>query len=339
MAIPLRAKIGMGVGALRHRLFGACAPLNVMLAVTDHCNNRCAYCRIPELARPDPPLEKLQDLIRQMRRAGTWRLGIWGGEPLIRNDIGEIVATAKSLGMYVTIDTNGAFVDRHLDTLQNCDHVVVAYDGRRQAHQNNRCVGSHEAAVHALETLAGRVDLWTITVLTKYNLGEVDHILDLAERVGFACTFQVVHHNSVLGAPISDFLPDTKELRDVLGQIIARKEAGAPVANSVAYLEYLRAWPDFHHPQSPDPVGDLACLAGELYCNVDVDGSVYPCSLLIGLQEAPNAFELGFRRAFDGLQRHNCEACNASCYVEYNHLFALDPAVIWAWTKAMRKRP
>jgi MoaA/NifB/PqqE/SkfB family radical SAM enzyme len=338
MAIPWRAKFGMGLGALRHRLLETRLPLNVMLAVTDHCNNRCAYCRIPELARTDPPLEVLIKLIRQMRAAGTWRLGIWGGEPLMRPDIAQIVGAAKELGMYVTMDTNGTLVEKRRDAVLACDHIVVAYDGMQQGHDSNRCPGSHKDALAALEMLAGKVDLWTITVLTKHNLEQVDHILDLAEKIGFACTFQVVHHNSVMGAPVEDFVPDPQRLREVIGHIIDRKQAGSPVASSRAYLEYLRAWPDYRHPQRTEPVGELACLAGELYCNVDVDGGVYPCSLQIGLQEAPNAFELGFADAFGALRRHDCEACNASCYVEYNHLFALDPAVVWAWTSAMRKK-
>lgn len=338
MAVPWRAKFGMGLGALRHRLLDTRLPLNVMLAVTDRCNNRCAYCRIPELGRPDPPLDTLLRLIREMRRAGTWRLGIWGGEPLMRHDLAEIVAAAKREGMYVTIDTNGALIDQRRDALDLCDHVVIAYDGREPNHDRNRCAGSHAAARLALDVLPDKVDTWTITVLTKHNLHEVDHILDLAERLGFACTFQVVHHNVVMGAPVEDFVPDQKELREVIGHIIGRQAAGAPVANSRAYLEYLRAWPDFRQPQRPNRVGDLACLAGDLYCNVDVDGSMYPCSLQIGMQQAPNAFEMGFGPAFASLERHDCEACNASCYVEYNHLFALDPAVISSWTTAMRKR-
>lgn len=337
MGINWRQKIGMGIGALRHRMFGTRIPLNVMLSITDRCNNRCAYCRIPELQRSDPPLEVLQKLIKQMRQAGCWRVGLWGGEPLIRDDIEQIVATAKELGIYVTIDTNGALVDKRMNALNMCDHVVVAYDGDEKSHDTNRCPGSHRQALHALEVLPGKVDTWTITVLTKHNLDQVDHILDLAAQMGFACTFQVVHHNEVLGVPVSEFMPDAHRLRDTIGHLIARKREGAPIASSLAYLEYLRAWPDFCRPQIDHVVGDLPCLAGELYCNVDLNGSVYPCSLLVATIESPNAFELGFSEAFRRLDRHGCEACNASCYVEYNHLFALEPAVIWSWLAAMRK--
>jgi len=338
MALGWRPAIGMGLGALRHRLFGTRVPLNVMLAVTDRCTNRCAYCRIPELGRPDPPLEKLLDLIRQMHRAGAWRIGLWGGEPLIRNDIAQIVGAAKEQGMYVTLDTNAALIDKRMDAVTMCDHVIVAYDGDKQAHEANRCAGSHVQALHALETLPSKVDTWTITVLTKNNLDQVDHILDLAEQLGFFCTFQVVHHNTVLGAPVDDFMPDQHALRETIGHLIDRLENGARIASSRAYLEYLRAWPDFREPKRTRPVGDLDCLAGDLFCNVDVDGKMYPCSLLVGTIQAPNAFDLGFAPAFARLDRNGCAACNASCYVEYNHLFALRPAVIQSWLATTRKR-
>ena len=79
----------MGIGAVRC-LMGARIPLNVMVSVTDHCPSRCSYCQIPARCRKDLSTTQWKDIFKQMADAGTRRIGVWGGEPLIRKDINEL---------------------------------------------------------------------------------------------------------------------------------------------------------------------------------------------------------------------------------------------------------
>ena len=90
----------------------------------------------------------------------------------------------------------------------------------------------------------------------------------------------------------------------------------------------------------------VRCRAGKMYCNIDADGMVYPCSLLIGqYSSAVSALELGFEEAFRRTSELPCQACTASCYTEYNYLYGLRPSVALEWHRAvsetdrmMRKR-
>ena len=134
-------QVKMGIGALKCRL-GARIPLNVMVSVTDHCPSRCSYCQIPERCRPDLSTEQWKDIFRQMADAGTMRIGVWGGEPLMRKDITELCAYARKLGMYVSLDSNGYFIPSKPEILDNIDHLVLSYDGPKEAHDKNREKGS-----------------------------------------------------------------------------------------------------------------------------------------------------------------------------------------------------
>lgn len=333
----LKGQLKMGLDAALG-LLGRRRPVNVMVSITDRCCSRCRYCQIPEQGRPDLSTDQWKDLFRQMADAGTRRVGVWGGEPLMRQDIGELCSYARSLGMYVSLDSNGYLVPKRSEVLDTIDHLVLAYDGPEQAHDANREPGSHEKVLRALETASGRVRLWTITVLTGNNIDHLDHIMEMADRYGFQTTFQTLHHNEKLGGDTSGMMPSMEEYRKAYGRLLEMKRNGAPIANSSRYLESLMNWPDFSVTRMEEKFHGVSCRAGRMFCNIDADGMVYPCSLLIGLYPgALNALECGFSRAFEKTALLPCQACTASCYTEYNYLYGLRPSVALQWHRSVRE--
>jgi pyrroloquinoline quinone biosynthesis protein E len=309
--------------------------MNLMLGVTDRCTGGCVYCSIPERQSEEMSLPEIICLLFEAAAMGCQRLGIWGGEPLCREDLGEIIRHAKDLGMFVTVDTNGHLIPERDEALAPVDHLNISIDGERRAHDAARGPGTFDRTMRGIEHAVGRYNFWTITVLSKANLDQVDWMLDLARRLGFLTTFQVLHHNDQLGR--NDGLrPDDAEVREVISYLIARKKEGAPIASSVKFLEYLHAWPDFADNRRRQLAGAPACVAGDLYCNVDVDGRLYPCSLFIDEIDAPNVRDKGFESAFKALKPHDCGACAATCFTEYNLLFGLDWSTGWNWVRALR---
>lgn len=278
----------------------------------------------------------LLTLLREMRAAGTVRLGIWGGEPLVRPDIGQIVAEARRLGFWISMDTNGTLVPKKLDVVKMLDHLVVSLDGPKDAHDCNRQAGSFDHAMAALEATRGMVNVWTLTVFTRHNLDAVDFLVDNARRFGAMAAFQFLHHNETMGGCTESMRASDAEYRRVVRRLLLLKRKGAPIASSTRYLRYLLHWPDYGRPKSSEPRGGMRCWAGKLYCNVDADGAVYPCSLLIGERPSMNAAEVGFFPAFRFASTQvDCRSCDAACFTEYNCLYDLDSAVMWDWLAAM----
>jgi MoaA/NifB/PqqE/SkfB family radical SAM enzyme len=334
--MKLHQIVAMGAGVLKARISGRKIPLNVMLSVTNRCTSRCAYCNIPARAQRELTTVEITRLVDEITSMGAQRLGLWGGEPLLRDDIGRIIDHAKRRGLYVTLDSNGYMAGERLGQLKNLDHFILSLDGPQEAHDRVRGKGSFQAAMKAAGLLKGRMTVWTITVLTKHNLDGIDFILDTARRHGFQATFQVLHHNDILGRDHGSLLPHSDAYREAVRSIILKKKNGAPVASSYTYLRHLLDWPDYGEPMLPRAVDGVRCLAGRCYCNVDTDGAVYPCSLLVGKMKSLNYLDRGFKKAFDGMPQFACRACNASCYTEYNSLFSLNAGTIWEWLRAMR---
>lgn len=327
--------IRTGTMALRAHISGGRLPLNVMLSLTNQCTSRCSYCSIPARKQRELTTLEVFDLIDQIGQMGATRLGLWGGEPLIRGDVGDIVDYAKEKGLFVTLDTNGYLIPEKLREIRNIDHLLVAFDGLEEAHDINREKGSFKKVMRAFEVISRKIPMWTITVLTKYNIESVDYILQTAERFGFLTTFQVVHHNEKLGRDLVEFLPSPEAYREAFLYLIKRKREGAPIASSFNYLHYLSTWPDFTRPSDVRKRDNLACLAGRLFCNVDVDGSVYPCPLLIEKFPAKNFLASSFKNVYDSLGPLPCRSCDGGCCVEYNYLYSLNLSSIFDWIRAM----
>lgn len=337
MKLLTMARAGMAV--LKGRIFGVDFPLFVILAATSSCQSRCTYCQIPQRPMRSMTTDDVFSLIDQITAMGTQRLGIWGGEPLLRRDIGEIVAYAKHRGLYVTLDTNGYLLPEKWDTLKAVDHLILSLDGNREAHDANREAGSFDRVMDALAVLPKGKTVWTITVLTRRNLHQIDWILDLGDRLGFVPTFQVLHHNSAMAGDVSDLMPSDAEYRAVLQRLVALKKAGRKIGTSRACFEHLVGWSDYSTIATPERSRQFKqCWAGRFFANVDSDGSVYPCSLLQGEIPAPNFLEVGFAQAYRSLAPLPCQACLATCYTEYNLLFGLHFGTIMEWALAMGGR-
>ncbi|MCK5785596.1 MAG: radical SAM protein [Candidatus Sabulitectum sp.] len=337
--MKLAGQIKMGMGALRCRL-GAKIPLNVMVSITDHCPSRCSYCQIPSRCREDLSTEQWKDIFRQIAEAGTMRIGVWGGEPLARRDIVELCAYARELGMYVSLDSNGYMIPSRAEILDNIDHLVLSYDGPKEAHDRNREEGSWEKVTAAFEVASGKVRLWSITVLTKNNIHLLDEIMETAEKYGVMTTFQTLHHNDTLGGNTSDMMPSADEYSKAFQKLLQMKRAGAPILLSNSYLSAASRWQDYSKTRIMDRFYGTSCKAGRAYCNIDVDGTVYPCSLLIGEYDgAKNALDGGFKEAFLHLSEKElpCNACTASCYPEYNYLYSLNIPVALDWVKGVKR--
>lgn len=324
----------MGLATLSARMGLGAPPVNAMISVTDRCQARCTYCGIPERQQRELTTGEMLGLLDELRDAGVQRVAFWGGEPLLRADIGRLVDHAKlECGFHVSLDTNGYLVPERLDAVRHLDVLAISYDGPPGGHERNREPGSHAKVYEALRLASRRLRVFSITVLTRANVGQVDAILDTARALGFAATFQLLHLTPGLGSEAErELLPSDAATRSALRLLIERKRQGAPIASSLAYLEHLLAWPDYQACQAPDRRGP-PCFAGTLFFNVDTDGSVYPCSRMIGRMPARKVTEGGFREAFAAMGETGCRSCTASSLVEYNLVHSLHLGAIWNWVR------
>src|SRR5262245_28455896 len=108
------------------------APLGLLAELTHRCPLQCPYCSNPlELERANAELDTAawQDVLRQAAQLGVLQLHLSGGEPTLRRDLEDIVATAAEVGLYTNLITSGVLLTRHrLEGLaaNGLDHVQIS---------------------------------------------------------------------------------------------------------------------------------------------------------------------------------------------------------------------
>jgi len=184
----------LAVFAFRRYLLGRRVPLTVMIAVTCRCQCDCAHCSASGLTDNGAELstDEVKEIIADARRIGSPKVGFTGGEPLLRPDIPELTAYASSLGLSVSIDTNGLFLDekKALDLkaagISNINISLDSADARR--HDRLRGFpGCFEAALGAVRTCAAlALPCVVSTYITDKAVaeGRLNDLISLARSAG-----------------------------------------------------------------------------------------------------------------------------------------------------------
>jgi MoaA/NifB/PqqE/SkfB family radical SAM enzyme len=308
----------------RAHLLGQPVPLSVPFVLTYRCNGRCTYCGSPGRPSSDEMTpDQTAKLLQQVLDAGAERIGLTGGEPLLRPDLGDLVARARDAAALVTVNSNGLLVEERLEALRRANLLLISVDGPPDHHDRLRGAGSFDAAVRGIRAAASEhIPVGIVCTLTRGS--ELSRMLDLAEQLGVRCLFQPVMAFS-FSAPVRllrELWPSREEMRRCAEDLLRAKAAGRPVACSRTFLRFVRdTWPG---PSS------FTCAAGKLHCAVSPEGRVAPCNFLLASPRWPSALEHGFRRAFERLPAFRCRGCFCPSPVETTFLGRLVPEVVWS---------
>lgn len=330
------AKFRFGLPVLQAKLTRRPLPFQVQFTLTNRCNLKCEYCYADYPHRPHDDLstEQILGIIDALGRAGTRRFNLVGGEPLVRRDIDAIIAHVKGRGYECAMTSNGYYVRKKLAAVRMLDLLCVSLDGDREAHDKCRGPGSFDKAMEAIElAVEHRIPLQAACVLTKYNLGCIEYVLELGKRHGFAVGFStLISATGVAPGDRPHYLPTDDQYREALGRLLRYKEQGYPVLFSTKSLNYALRWP---LPYGQDKIiGDepsfdyIKCNAGRYFAIVDANGDLYPCPATVGVLKPLNILRDGLDAALHNVRHHPCKTCHIPCQNDFNLLYSLNPGVI-----------
>ncbi len=310
--------VSSGISILKNRLLGKRCPLSVSYTVTNRCNKRCAYCKVWDTKEKELTTDEALGMIDEMAGMGCQRLGLTGGEPLLRKDIGEIIWRSKEKGIFTGLVTNGSLVPKRIEEIRGLDLLQVSLDGPEKVHERHRGKGAYKEAVNAIETAkeAG-MNVWVTTVLTRHSIGSIDFVLKKAEEMGFTAYFQPVLDYELCGGEKARRLyPEREDYQRAIRKLMSEK-GKKRIGNSREGLRHLLNWPD-KRPQR--------CWAGKLYAHVYPNGNMHSCFNMV--DEPVNCREIGFKKAFERIGAITCDGCYAYANVEFNLLCSLNPEAI-----------
>ena len=269
-------------------------PLTLIAELTYRCPLRCPYCSNPtnygsSEYRQELTTEHWLDTIQQAASLGILQLGFTGGEPLLRQDLEEMVETAAATGIYTSLITAGTLLTpERAAKLKDCglDHIQISIqDSQSDRSDYIAGVPSFEQKLAAAKLVKRLGFALTINVvLHRQNLDRIESIIELcrtleADRVELANT---QYYGWALRN--RDALLPTLEQLERAKQAVATALAKRYFPMGVVYV-----LPDYYE-QYPKP-----CMGGwgNKTMVIAPNGDVLPC------QVAASILELNFANVRD----------------------------------------
>lgn len=312
--------------------FPIAPPLTASIAVTQRCNSRCYYCDSWKWQDfiTDPTIEELKRIFSSLSNLGVKVVSLSGGEPLLREDLEELISMVKNYNMRAQIVTNGISLSKDRITKlvkAGLDCVTLSLDTvDPEVYQKLRGV-SFKIAEQALESLIyakeenSQIDVAVSCVISRYNIGK---LVPLAEKIMDISKGKILinfqSYERIPGRSNDDLIPNPKmypALCEEIEKLIEIKKQGVPITNSLTFLRWI---PDFliYNKMSEK----FRCSAGYTGVSIDADLQLRPCFQFPPIADLrkENLEDVWFSRKFKEqrikMKKGKCRGCLLYCHTE-----------------------
>jgi MoaA/NifB/PqqE/SkfB family radical SAM enzyme len=305
-------------------------PFEVAAQILNACDQKCIYCRCPEVQTELLTTAQWITILRDLRRLGTLRIKFQGGEPFIRPDFPEICWEARNLGIITSTVTNGMKVSQQADLLDPLNEIVVSLDSLRpEINDFMRGEGAFTGATRTLELcLKKGLKTYVNMALCQKNFDELEAMLSFCEERGIRMNAQPIKFGVEYydeGARALALTPE--QIRDFHRRMIAWKREGRLIMFSKHSFRKALEWPDLNQDTLKSE-GISDCMAGKFYFHIDPNGDVIPC-IPHGADFTPkNILKDGLYASLRHARFHNCGDCWSPYLEERKILFKLKPGAV-----------
>jgi len=292
--------------------------LEAAVITTYRCNCRCRMCDIwrhptsPEEEFRPEILDKLPDLAFA---------NITGGEPFLREDIGEIARILMGKARRVVVSTNGYLTGKVVDLAREFPGIGIRISIEGLPAANDELRGIQDGFDHGLRTLLelrrlGIRDIGFGITVSDRNARDMLELYQLAKAMKVEFATAAVHNSYY-------FHKRDNEIRDRETVIKCFEELVAELLRSRRPKDWFRAY--FNHGLINYIRGNprlLPCGAGEEMFFLDPFGEIRPCN---GMDEASSANSMGnlnerkFEEIWNGERgrrvRTKAAACAKNCWM------------------------
>lgn len=328
------------------------APLNVTIQITNRCNLNCIHCHNnkQELCKT-LPIAKYKMLIKELAELKVFNVNISGGEPLLVDDIANIIKHAVNNGMSCTMSTN-------LTLLNEKMAIKLAKAGLKKIHisldsfdplAHDRIRGVDKSFERMKKNLRflkeNNIQYTMVTTLVDQSPNHYAKTIDLAYQLGASAhkTNTVVPqgksklleigYNGSGRYGIKEYIEVWKNKKSqylgkmgILAETMFSIQIGEEMITDDNVPEILR----------------VGCPAGILTCAINESGDVTPCSFFTGLAMG-NIFKNKFVNIWNNNSmrifrkrnniavcgscqyRDNCGGCRARSYGQTGSMNREDP--------------
>jgi MoaA/NifB/PqqE/SkfB family radical SAM enzyme len=274
-------------------------PVNAYLAVTSRCPYRCRHCSLAGREGEELTTDQWLDVIRKLKRLGACTVGFTGGEPMLRNDLPELIAAAKPEMATILFTTGYNLAAAEAQALKQAglDCVTVGIESSDKTEHNAIRMGKNKdaagkdsrranvigdsfasasIAVAACQQEGLYTAISTIGTRRRLSDGELERMYELARRWGVKEFRLLAPVATGAQAGCDGFMLNDEEYNalaefhvrhnraNTSWRILDRMSKPRPAVASFAYLESAEVF---------------GCGAGYHHLFIDATGEICPCDL------------------------------------------------------------
>jgi radical SAM protein with 4Fe4S-binding SPASM domain len=261
-------------------------PLELHVSATARCHAPCKSCYLD--ARPDgetPTSEAMLGRLDEAAKTGVSTIAIGGGEPLVRDDLGELATRARALGMVPVMTTSGiGLTEARARELTSFAQVNVSHDGVSDGYAQVRGFDGANHADRAIALLvAAGVKVGVNVVLTRRSFGSLEATCAHVATLG-AGEVQLLRYKPAGRAASLDYLAErlseaqAELLFPTIERIIATRSLAVRIDCAMVPLLAHAMLERAGGAARLTQLGVFGCEAGRHLGGVRADGSSAPCS-------------------------------------------------------------
>jgi PqqA peptide cyclase len=253
-------------------------PLWLLAEVTYRCPLHCVFCFNPVDFAKTERAEELSTadwlrVLREARALGAVQCGFSGGEPLMRDDLEELIAEAHRLGYYTNLLTSGVGLTKERAVALKAaglDHVQLSFqDSTRELNDFLSHTKTFQLKQEVGETIKALG--WPMVmnvVIHRLNIDHIDRIIAMADALG-AEYLELANSQYYSWAHLNrdHLLPTSEQIR--------RAEAVTD-AWRVKVADRMKLFfvaPDYHEGKPKKCMNGW----GNIFLTISPDGTALPC--------------------------------------------------------------
>jgi len=269
------------------------------------------------------PTEKIKEGLDILQKLGVMEVVFSGGNPLLRDDIGEILNYA-SRHFITTVYDNGSLAAEKIDTLRNVDFVAISLDTLNEERNDyiKGVPGAWRKAMDAIQRLSEeRISVAVSPTISRLNLDEIIRFTEYFTDRNIPVWYCLYGYDTTaedklfgIGKKVDEFeIMDKKAVANVFDSLIDMKRGRNGIFITTRTLEALKKL--FLNGQRT-----WKCKALQSFFVIDHLGKVAGCHCLkpvASVFELPDTWNSS---KFESLKKEysECTKCAYLCYIFYS---------------------
>ena len=283
------------------------------LFITRKCNFKCIYCGVAQYKSDDIDTATWFKIIDKMKEFGIVVVNIVGGEPLLRQDIFEIIEYLNKSRMSVVLHSNFSLMSKKIINelaKRGLFSITSSFDSFGNFEKNNKTI--FELLEHA--KISGIVPILS-SVVTSKNIGELIQVAEYTISKGILYNISLYQNIGGAFSPQkNELVPSKEDLKRFANDMNIIKHRTGGVRTTFGFLNpenikyYYKKW-------KCDPNRDNWII-------VNNDGKIMRC------EEYPSNIDLLSLRDLEDVRwteykkkiKAECQGCYHHCYFDAERL-------------------